>query len=377
MPKHNILLTPGPTPVPPEVLEVLARPIIHHRTNEYRKIFKEVSEGLKEVFRTKNDVYTFTTSGTGAMEASMVNFLSPDDTILVLAGGKFGERFWEIAKNFGIEYDVLKVPYGQAFDPAELEKALAGKKYRAVYATHLETSTGVVNDIEALGKIVAKTDALFGVDTISGLLADKLETDAWHVDLAISGSQKGLMVPPGLGFLSVSEKAKKAMESAKFPKYYLDLKRYIKALADEDSPFTPAINVVLGLQKALEIIKKRGVENVWKENERLAQATRSAVKALGLELFASRPANGVTAVKVPQGLDGGRLLKILQDEYGVVMAGGQSEMKGKIFRVAHMGYITQADLAVGFECLEEVLAKLGYAFTKGASVKFFASGVRA
>lgn len=377
MPKHNILLTPGPTPVPPEVLEVLARPIIHHRTNEYRKIFKEVSEGLKEVFRTKNDVYTFTTSGTGAMEASMVNFLSPEDTILVLAGGKFGERFWEIAKSFGIAYDVLKVPYGQAFDPAELEKALAAKKYRAVYATHLETSTGVVNDIEALGKIVAKTDALFGVDTISGLLADKLETDAWHVDLAISGSQKGLMVPPGLGFLSVSEKAKKAMESAKFPKYYLDLKRYIKALADEDSPFTPAINVVLGLQKALEIIRKRGVENVWKENERLAQATRSAVKALGLELFASRPANGVTAVKVPQGLDGGKLLKILQDEYGVVMAGGQSEMKGKIFRVAHMGYITQADLAVGFECLEEVLAKLGYAFTKGASVRFFTSGVRA
>jgi len=377
VPKHNILLTPGPTPVPPEVLEVLARPIIHHRTHEYRKIFKEVSEGLKEVFRTKYDVYTFTSSGTGAMEASMVNFLSPEDTVLVLAGGKFGERFAEIAQGYSLACDVLKVPYGEAFEPAQLEKALSGKKYRAVYATHLETSTGVVNDIQSLGRVVAKTDALFAVDTISGLLADRLETDVWNVDLAISGSQKGLMVPPGLGFLSVSEKARKAMERARFPKYYFDLKLYIAALHEEDSPFTPAINVVLGLQKALEIIKRKGVENVWKENERLAQATRAAVKALGLELFAKRPSNGVTAVKVPPGLDGSKLLKILQDEYGVVMAGGQAELKGKIFRIAHMGYITQADLAVGFECLEEVLGKMGYQFSKGVGVKFFTSGVRA
>jgi aspartate aminotransferase-like enzyme len=204
VPKHNILLTPGPTPVPPEVLEVLAKPIIHHRTHEYRKIFKEVSEGLKEVFRTKNDVYTFTSSGTGAMEASMINFLSPEDTVLVLTGGKFGERFADIAQGHGITRDVLKVPYGDGFDPSELEKALAKKKYRAVYTTHLETSTGVVNDIQALGRVVAKTDALFAVDTISGLLADRLETDEWNVDLAISGSQKGLMVPPGLAFLSVN-----------------------------------------------------------------------------------------------------------------------------------------------------------------------------
>ncbi len=376
MRKRSILLTPGPTPLPPEVLDVLARPIIHHRTQEYRHIFKRVSEGLKEVFRTRHEVYTFTASGTGAMEASLVNFISPGDEILVLAGGKFGERFAEIAQGYGIACDCLRVPYGETFDLRDVEKQLARKSYKAVYATLLETSTGVLNDIEGIGELVSKHHCLFAVDAISGLLADRFETDGWKVDLAISGSQKGLMLPPGLAFLSVSSKAKEAMGQAKLPRYYLDVALYDKALREEDSPFTPAISIVLALDKVLEMIRRKGIENIWKATEKLAQATRNAVQSLGLELFAKRSSNGVTAVKVPAGVDGVKLLKILQDEYGVVMAGGQAELKGKIFRIAHMGYITQEDLAAGFECLEEVLQKLGYGFKRGSSVKWFTSGVQ-
>ncbi len=376
MKKRNILLTPGPTPLPPEVLDTLSRPIIHHRTKEYREIFKQVSAGLKEVFRTANEVYTLTTSGTGAMEASLSNFLSPGDPILVLAGGKFGERFCEIAQAYQIPCDCLKVPYGEAFDPSQVEKELKKKNYKAVYTTLAETSTGVVNDIQAIGKLVAKTEALFAVDAISGLLADRFEADEWNVDLAVSGSQKGLMLPPGLAFISVSAKARKAMSGAKLPRYYLDLALYGKALGDLDSPFTPAIPIVLALRQVLEIVRKKGIENIWQESGRLAQATRSAAQALGLELFAKKPSNGVTAIKVPTGVDGGKLLQILQDDYGVVVAGGQAELKGKIFRIAHMGYITREDIAIGFECLEEVLEKMGYQFKKGSSLKIFDAKVR-
>ncbi|MBI4550340.1 MAG: alanine--glyoxylate aminotransferase family protein [Candidatus Omnitrophica bacterium] len=376
MTKLNLLLTPGPTPIPPEILQVMARPIIHHRTHEYRAIFREVSEGLKEVFRTQNEVYTFTSSGTGAMEASVVNFVAPGESVLVLDGGKFGERFADIARAYGLDCDSLKVPYGESFDAAEVKKKLSAKKYKAVYATLLETSTGVVNDIEAIGKAVADSGALFAVDAISGLLADRLETDAWKVDLAISGSQKGLMLPPGLAFLAVSAKAKAAVKPG-IGRFYFDSKLYEKALKDEDSPFTPAITIVLGLKKALEMIRAKGLEAVWRENERLAEMTREAVRAMGLEMFAKKPSNGVTAVKVPAGIDGSKLLKVLQDEYGVVMAGGQGEMKGKIFRVAHMGHITQDDLAQGFNCLEELLQKMGYSFTRGAGLKAFQAGARA
>lgn len=376
MRKRFVLLTPGPTPVPPDILDLLAQPIIHHRTRPYREVFKEVSAGLKDVFRTRENVYTFTASGTGAMEASVVNFLSPGDPVLVLTGGKFGERFCEIADAYNLQCDCLAVPYGEAHDPQAVAKKLAEKPYRAVFTTLLETSTGVLNDTEAIGKVVSETGALYGVDAVSGLLADRFETDAWKVDLAISGSQKGLMVPPGLSFLAVSSKAKDAMRRAKLPRYYWNVAFYKKALREEDSPFTPAIPIVIALRKSMEMIRKKGIENIWKETERLARATRQAVQALGLELFAKRPSNGVTAVKVPPGIDGGKLLQILQEEYGVVMAGGQSEMKGKIFRIAHMGYITHEDLAVGFECLEEALAKLGYPFAKGASVKIFTAGAR-
>lgn len=376
MRKRFVLLTPGPTPVPPDILDLLAQPIIHHRTRPYREVFKEVSAGLKDVFRTRENVYTFTASGTGAMEASVVNFLSPGDPVLVLTGGKFGERFCEIADAYSLQCDCLAVPYGEAHDPQAVAKKLAQKPYRAVFTTLLETSTGVLNDTEAIGKVVSETGALYGVDAVSGLLADRFETDAWKVDLAISGSQKGMMVPPGLSFLAVSSKAKDAMRRAKLPRYYWNLGLYEKALGEEDSPFTPAIPIVIALRKSLEMIRKKGIESIWRETEKLAKATRKAVQALGLELFAKRPSNGVTAVKVPPGIDGGKLLQILQEEYGVVMAGGQAEMKGKIFRIAHMGYITHEDLAVGFECLEEALAKLGYPFAKGASVKIFTAGAR-
>lgn len=376
MNKRNILLTPGPTPLPPEVLAELARPMIHHRTSEYRTIFKEVSDRLKDVFRTLRDVYVFTASGTGAMEASVGNFLSPGDPVLVLASGKFGERFCEIAEAYGLACDCLRVPYGESISVSQVEQALLKKSYRAVYATLSETSTGVLNPIEGLGRAVSKTDAFFAVDAISGLAADRLETDAWHVDLAIGGSQKGLMVPPGLAFLSVSDKAKRAITQAKLPRYYFDLALYKKALGDQDSPFTPAVNLVMGLRAALILISRKGMEAIWRSAERIADATRSAACALGLELFAKTPSNGVTAIRIPAGVDAGKMLTLLQDDYGVVMAGGQAELKGKIFRIAHMGYISEDDLAYGFECLERVLEKMGYGLDKGASVDQFRLKVR-
>lgn len=377
MEKRYILLTPGPTPLPPEVLEAMSRQILHHRTDDFTKIYVETSEKLKTVFRTKNPVYMFASSGTGAMEASFVNFLSPNDPVLVVTAGKWGERFLQIAKAFGLQADTVEEPYGKAVDPVKVREALKNKPYKAVFATLCETSTGVVHDIKGIGQEVAKTDALFVVDGISGLLADRFEGDAWHVDLTISGSQKALMLPPGLAFLSVSEKAKKAMESAKLPRYYYDLRRYEKALAEGQSPFTPAVTLIVALHKALEKIEQEGMDNVFERIERLAKATREAVQALNMELFADKPSSGVTAVKFPAGLDGKKFVKLLKEDYRVVLAGGQGSMKGQIFRIAHMGYISEEDLMTGFEYMEEVLAKLSYPFTKGSSLKAFRQTVSA
>ena len=359
MTKRNILLTPGPTPVPPEVLEVMSQPIFHHRTPRYRELFREVSEGLKQVFRTTQEVYTFTGSGTLAMEAGIANFLSEGDKAIVLEAGKFSERWREIANRYRLNVVSLKAPYGDVIDPSQVEATLKlHPDARAVYATLCETSTGVVFDIEPIAKIVARTQAIFVVDAISGLAADPLEMDAWKVDVVVSGSQKGLMIPPGLAFLAASEKAHSLMKSAKLPRFYADLALYEKALKDSDTPFTPALTLVLGLCETLCRIHREGMEQVWARTARLATETRDQMKKLGLELFAKRPANTVTAVKVPPGIDGEKLVAIMRDEKGVTMAGGQGEMKGKIFRIAHLGAITKSDLEIGTSVLKETLGEL-------------------
>jgi aspartate aminotransferase-like enzyme len=369
--RKNYLLTPGPTPLPPEVCQALGKPIIHHRTPQFQAILKEASEGLKYVFQTQSDVFILTSSGTGAMEAAVVNLLSPQDTAICVEGGKFGERWTELCKAYGINADVVKVEWGKAVDPAEIEKRLkANPNAKAVFTTLCETSTGVAADIEAIGKIVAKHKAVLVVDAISGLGAIDLKTDAWGVDVCVSGSQKGFMLPPGLGFISVSKKAWDMVALSKSPKYYFDLTVAKKALQKTDTPFTPAISLVIALVEVLRMMKQDGLENIFKRHNLMANATKAAMKALGLELFApGASSDAVTAVKVPAGIDGEKLVKTMRDVYGVTIAGGQSELKGKVFRFAHMGFIEEFDIIAGVSCLEKVLKEMGYAFELGAGVK--------
>jgi len=369
--RKNYLLTPGPTPLPPEVCEAQARPIIHHRTPQFQAVLKEVEEGLKLVFQTSNDVFILTSSGTGAMEAAVVNLLSPGDTALCVQGGKFGERWAELCKPYGINAEVLDAEWGTAVSPSEIEKRLkANPKIKAVFTTLCETSTGVTVDIEAIGRVVKNTAAVLVVDAISGLGAIDIKCDAWSVDVCVSGSQKGLMLPPGLAFLSTSKKAWDMVMSSKSPKYYFDLKAAKKALDKTDTAFTPAISLVMALAEALKMMKQDGLETIFARHKKMADATRAAVKALGLELFAPTAASdAVTAVKVPEGMDGEKLVKAMRDTYGVTIAGGQSELKGKVFRIAHMGYIEEFDIIAGISCLEKVLHQMGYKFQMGSGVK--------
>ena len=369
--KKNYLLTPGPTPLPPEVCEALSRPIIHHRTPQFQAILKEVSENLKNIFQTKNDVFILASSGTGAMEAAVVNLLSWGDKALVIQGGKFGERWTELCLAYGIKPIVVDVKWGEALQPHVLKEYLAKEPaIKAVFSTLCETSTGVTFDLKALGAVVKETEAVLVVDAISGLGAVDLQMDAWDIDVVICGSQKGFMLPPGLGFISVSKKAWKLVEESKCPKYYFDLKEAKKAIDKTDTPFTPAIGLVIALEVALKIMLGEGLSHIFERHRKLAEATRAAMGALKLELFApSAASDAVTAVRVPEGIDGEKLVKTMRDEYGVTIAGGQGEMKGKLFRIAHMGYISEFDIILGISCLEKVLKKMGYAFDFGAGVK--------
>jgi aspartate aminotransferase-like enzyme len=296
------------------------------------------------------------------MEAAVVNLLSCGDTAITVQAGKFGERWTEICKTYGINTEIIDVKWGEAVEPKEIERRLKAKAgIKAVFITLCETSTGVVNDIAAIGRIVKDTDAALVVDAISGLGAIDLKTDVWNCDCVVSGSQKGLMLPPGLGFISTSAKAWKLIENSKCPKYYFDLKAAKKALDKTDTPFTPAINLIIALAEALKMIRQDGLENIFARHQKMAEATRQAVQAMGLELFSPSAASDVvTAVKVPEGIDGEKLVKTMRDTYGVTIAGGQAELKGKIFRIAHMGYIEEFDIVVAIVCLEKVLSSMGY-----------------
>ena len=369
--KKNLLLTPGPTPLPPKVCDALGRPIIHHRTPQFQAILKEALEGLRYVFQTKHDVFILAASGTGAMEAAVANLLSPGDTAITVQGGKFGERWAELCKAYNLNAEIIDVQWGKAVDPQEIKRRLeANPKIKAVFTTLCETSTGVTTDIEAIGKIVGNTDAVLVVDAISGLGAVDIKTDDWNCDAVISGSQKGLMLPPGLAFISLSPKAYKLVEGSKTPRYYFDLRLAKKALDKTDTAFTPAITLIIALNEALRMIKEQGLKNLFLRHKKMAEATKAAVKALGMELLAPEAASdAVTAVKVPEGVDGSKLVKIMRDDNGVTIAGGQGELKGKIFRIAHMGYIQDKDIITGITILEKVLRELGYNFHPGIGIK--------
>ncbi|MCX5680107.1 MAG: alanine--glyoxylate aminotransferase family protein [Candidatus Omnitrophica bacterium] len=361
MAKKSYLMTPGPTPVPEDIRNEMAKPIIHHRTKEYQTIFKDATEGLKKIFKTKGDLFTFTSSGTGAMEASIVNVLSPGDKIIVVRGGKFGERFGDIAKAYGVNTVNIDVEWGSAPSPVIIKETLkANPDVKGVYTTLCETSTATVFDIKTIGEVVRATNALFVVDTISGLGADDFLNDEWGVDIAICGSQKGLMIPPGLAFCSVSEKAWRAVETSKLPKFYFNFKKYKKAYIDTDTPFTSAITLVIGLKKAVETINSKGVDNVIAEHQSQARAFREAVKAIGLSVFSKSPSSAVTGVNTPEGMDADALIKLLKTEYGVTFAGGQENLKGKVFRCAHMGGIDKEHTLESIKALEEALLKMGW-----------------
>jgi serine---pyruvate transaminase len=367
--KKYRLMSPGPTPVPEKVLLSMADTIIHHRTPQFQAVLKDVNAKLKKVFQTENPVLIMASSGTGAMEASVVNLLSAGDKAVVINGGKFGERFGQICKAYKVEPVMYDVKWGEAADPkvvARLLKENPGTK--AVYSTLCETSTGVVNDIKGIGEIVSGTDAVLVVDAVSGLSADEFKPDEWGVDVVVSGSQKGLMLPPGLAFITLSPKAQKLIDSSDLPKYYFSLKAALKAYGKDDTPWTPAVSLITGLNSVLDMVLSEGVDNVVKRHARLANVTREAVKAMGLEIFAEKPSNAVTSVKVPDGIDGKALVKKMRDEQCVTIAGGQGDLKGKIFRIAHLGYMDEYDTISAIAAVEIVLSQLGYPVTMGRGV---------
>jgi aspartate aminotransferase-like enzyme len=369
--KRNLILTPGPTQVPPQLCAVLGQPIIHHRTPQFQEYLKEAIDGLKYVLQTQSDVYLLAASGTGAMEASVCSLLSPDDKVITTEAGKFGERWTELCRAYRAQPQVIRASWGKTVAPAQIEAVLkADPTIKAVFVTHCETSTGITMDIEGIAKVVKATPAVLVVDAVSGLGVTDLQMDSWSVDVVACASHKGLMLPPGVAFVGVSAKAKTLMEKASSPRYYFDLRKYKKAMDKTDTPYTPAIGIVIALTESLRLIKQTGLKNLFVHYERLAKATREAVKALGLTLFADESciSNVLTAVKVPTGVNGGKLVKIMRDTHGITIAGGQGEMDGTLFRIAHMGCLDEYDMLTGISCLEKVLKELGYDFTLGAGV---------
>jgi aspartate aminotransferase-like enzyme len=366
------LFSPGPTMLPAEVLLKMAEPIMHHREPEFEKIFSEIREGLKYLFQTKNEVLIFTSSGTGAMEGAVSNLLSRGDKALVVRGGKFGERWGEICKAYGIESIPIDVEWGRAVDPGEVQKALkSDPAIRAVYTQASETSTGVKHPIWEIAEIVkGYENTAIVVDAITGIGVFDLPMDQWGLDVLVSGSQKALMLPPGLSFVALSEKAWKFVEKSNLPKFYFDFKRELKSAQKNQNAFTPAISLFVGLRESLRLIQKEGLEAVFRRHEKLAEATRAAVKALGLKLYApDSPSNALTAVKVPEEISGGKLKNLFFERFGITVAGGQDQAKGKIIRIAHLGYYERLDMVMVISALEMLLKEMGYAFELGKGVK--------
>jgi aspartate aminotransferase-like enzyme len=370
--EKKYLFSPGPTMLPSEVLLKMAEPIMHHREPEFEKIFAEIREGLKYLFQTKNEVLVFTSSGTGAMEGAVSNLLSRGDKALVVRGGKFGERWGEICKAYGIEFVPIDVEWGRAVDLESIRKALASDPaIRAVYTQASETSTGVRHPIREIAEIVkGYEDKVIVVDAITGIGVFDLPMDQWGIDVLVSGSQKALMLPPGLAFASLSDKAWKLVEKSDLPKFYFDFKKELKSTRKNQSSYTPAISLFVGLRESLNMIRKEGLEALFQRHEKLARATREAVKALGLGLYApDSPSNAVTAVNIPEGIDGERLKDLFFEKFGITVAEGQDRAKGKIIRIAHLGYYGRLDMVMVISALEMLLKEMGHSFELGAGVK--------
>jgi aspartate aminotransferase-like enzyme len=364
------LLTPGPTPLYPPALHAMMASDIHHRTEDFRKVYRSCLADLKEVMGTAHDLLMFAASGTGAMDAAVSNLFSKGDKVVVCSAGKFGERWAEIAKAYGLDATVLTAPYGDVVTPQRVEAALAQEPAtKGVFVQASETSTGAMHDVEAMGRAISKTDAIFVVDAITGFGTMPLDIDGWGLDVAIGGSQKAFMIPPGLAFMSVSPKAWKLAESATLPHYYFNLKKEKKSGDAGESSWTPSTSLILAMAEALRYVKQIGMPHLIVNAQLLAQATRAAVQALGLELFApGSPGSSVTAVKAPAGMDSGVIVKEFRTRFGAIIANGQGTMKGQIFRVAHLGYFDFADMFAVVAGLEIILNANGYPVQYGTGV---------
>jgi aspartate aminotransferase-like enzyme len=368
------LFTPGPVPVPERVRLAMAPEIIHHRAPDFIPIFQRCKEGLQRIFQTEQPVLIFAASGTGAMNASVANLLSPGDHALVVRGGKFGERWQEICEAYGVRTTCIDVAWGQAVDPAQVGEALdANPDVKAVYLTASETSTCVRHPVREMVQAVRAREGerLVAVDGITAVGVYDLPMDAWDIDVLVSGSQKAFMLPPGLAFLGLSPRAWRFQESATCPRFYFDVAAERKALEGDQTAWTPAVSLLMGLEEALKIIlDEQGLEATWRRTEALAHATREAMRAIGLELYApDAPSPAATAVVVPEGIDGPALRKLLKDDLGFTTADGQGKAKGKIFRLAHLGYFDAFDTIAAVAAVEIALARLGYEFKTGEGVR--------
>ncbi len=367
-----MLMIPGPTPVPERVLQAMAKHPIGHRSADFSAIFGEVTANLKWLHQTENDLLILAASGTGAMEAGIINFLSAGDTVLVGTNGKFGERWGELCEAYKLNVQYIKADWGQPLDPNAFKQALeadSAKAIKAVIITHSETSTGVINDLQTIASYITAHGALSIIDTVTSLGACTVPIDAWGLDVVASGSQKGYMIPPGLGFVAVSAKAWKAYETATLPKFYFDLGPYRKNAAKDTTPFTPAINLIFALQAALVMMKKEGLEALFARHDRLKNATRAAMKAMGLPLYGADDcaSPAITAV-MPTTVDAEQIRSIMKKRFDIILAGGQDTLKGKIFRIGHLGFVSDRDLLTAIAALEATLQELGHSGQAGAGV---------
>ena len=365
------LLAPGPTQVPPEVLLAMARPIIHHRAPEFATLFAQIRQDLKWLFQTEAEVLTLVSSGTGGMEAAVSNFLSPGEKALFVNGGKFGERWGKLCKTFGVQATEIKVEWGQAVDPQAIAEALKqDPSIKAVYVQASETSTGVAHDTRAIAEIVRNREqTILVVDAITALGVFDLKTDAWGIDVLVAGSQKALMLPPGLAFISVSDKAWSLADKAKNASFYFNLKKEREAQQKNQTAYTAGVSLMIGLKEVLTMLRAEGLGNVFSRHARMAQAMREGMKAAGLSLFPKQnPSDALTVVSTPDGVDGQAVYKNLREQYGITAAGGQDHLKGKIFRISHMGYIDTFDVIQALAATEMVLKGLGYPIKLGAGV---------
>lgn len=370
--EKSLLMIPGPTPIPPQVAAAMTQPMINHRGEAFFALFEEVSAGLQELFRTRQPVYVFPGAGSGGWEAALVNTLNPGDTVLSVAVGDFGERWFKVARQLGFTIERLLFEPGQAADPVRIAERLAADREKAIKAVliqHNETSTGVTNDVEAIAQVVREHGALVMVDSVSGLGALPLEFDAWGLDVVLTGAQKALMCPPGLSMIAFSERARALAETNKMPRFYWDLKAVHNSYLKKQTPYTPAISLFYGLQAALRMIRQETVEGAWARHRLMGEMCRAGVKAMGLTLLAqeeARASNSVTAVLAP--IEPKRLRKTARERLGVQLAGGQADLESKIFRIGHLGYVTPNDVIQALAAAETALALNGHEVQLGAAV---------